>query len=256
MEKYENGVKVIRPAEYGTEEHGKSLARGSRPQSYPDMFPEDDEEEKCMISSSEEMYSLQFTVEDYMRIPQELKDSEVFVQFARVFLQTEFGELNEEGFAIYEKADIYNMSAFELDSQLRVELGLESSDDVSGDSETIFEESSDDDVSGDSETPEICGSEYVASAFSFQMLENILDFGIDGTEISKKEFDKIKFNTYSIIGHEDTARVLGVPFNRESITLKKGDVLYVAQLQGGRLPEGATELPEGFSFKYIRVEVS
>ena len=37
--------------------------------------------------------------------------------------------------------------------------------------------------------------------------------------------------------------------------LKKGDTLYVAQLTGGRLPEGATELPEGFSFKFLKVEL-
>jgi len=33
-------------------------------------------------------------------------------------------------------------------------------------------------------------------------------------------------------------------------------VLYVAQLQGGRLPEGSTTLPEGFSFKLLKINVS
>ena len=37
------------------------------------------------------------------------------------------------------------------------------------------------------------------------------------------------------------------------ITLDKGDELFVAQLQGGRLPEGSTTLPEGFSFKFLKV---
>ena len=59
----------------------------------------------------------------------------------------------------------------------------------------------------------------------------------------------------SAIGHADTAAVLGVPMARINVTLKKGDVAYVAQLQGGRLPEGATTLPEGFSFRFLRVEV-
>ena len=59
----------------------------------------------------------------------------------------------------------------------------------------------------------------------------------------------------SAIGHADTARVLGVEMNRINVTLKKGDVAYVAQLQGGRLPEGSTTLPEGFKFKYVKVEV-
>lgn len=60
----------------------------------------------------------------------------------------------------------------------------------------------------------------------------------------------------SIVGHEDTARVLGVACNRESVTLKEGDILYVAQLTGGRLPEGCKELPEGFKFKFFKVRVS
>ena len=59
----------------------------------------------------------------------------------------------------------------------------------------------------------------------------------------------------SAIGHEDTARVLGVECNRINVTLKRGDVAYVAQLQGGRLPEGSTTLPEGYSFKFYKVEV-
>lgn len=60
---------------------------------------------------------------------------------------------------------------------------------------------------------------------------------------------------YSIVGHEDTAKILGVLFNRETITMKEGDELYIAELNGGRLPEGATELPEGFSFQYSKITI-
>lgn len=63
------------------------------------------------------------------------------------------------------------------------------------------------------------------------------------------------WDVHSAIGHQDTANILGVPMNRINITLKKGDVAYVAQLQGGRLPEGSTTLPEGFSFKFFKVEI-
>ena len=38
--------------------------------------------------------------------------------------------------------------------------------------------------------------------------------------------------------------------------MKKGDVAYIAQLQGGRLPEGSTTLPDGFKFKYIKVIIA
>ena len=59
----------------------------------------------------------------------------------------------------------------------------------------------------------------------------------------------------SCVGHADTAAVLGVPMRRISVVLNEGDVLYVAQLRGGRLPEGTTTLPEGFGFDWVRVEV-
>ena len=59
----------------------------------------------------------------------------------------------------------------------------------------------------------------------------------------------------SCVGHADTAAVLGVPMARISVTLQRGDVLFVAQLRGGRLPEGTTTLPEGFGFDWVRVEV-
>lgn len=70
-----------------------------------------------------------------------------------------------------------------------------------------------------------------------------------------EEVDELPENLISAIGHQDTANVLGVPMNRINVHLSKGDVAYVAQLQGGRLPEGSTTLPEGFSFKYIKVVV-
>jgi hypothetical protein len=60
----------------------------------------------------------------------------------------------------------------------------------------------------------------------------------------------------SVVGHADTAAVLGVAFNRASVTLQAGDVLFVAQLQGGRLPEGTTTLPQGFGFEWCRVTVA
>jgi len=63
----------------------------------------------------------------------------------------------------------------------------------------------------------------------------------------------------SIVGHENTAKLLSdilgtsVPFNRETIRLEVGDTLYVAQYFGPRLPEGATVLPEGASFRYFAI---
>lgn len=94
---------------------------------------------------------------------------------------------------------------------------------------------------------------YVSNAFSLQMLNG--DCNLQVKEISEDEFNKVKGDCMSCVGHEDTATVLGVPFNRASISLDTGDVVYVAQLIGGRLPEGATTLSEGFKFKFLKVKV-
>lgn len=72
-------------------------------------------------------------------------------------------------------------------------------------------------------------------------------------ECSKQE--ALSSDNVSVVGHPDTAAVLGVRFNRVSVKLNKGDVLYVAQIVGGRLPEGCTTLPDGFTFKFLKVTI-
>jgi hypothetical protein len=90
----------------------------------------------------------------------------------------------------------------------------------------------------------------IANAFSLAMLK-ATPANIDVIEVA----DFPKEGVVSAVGHADTAAVLGVPMNRLNVSLEQGDELYVAQLQGGRLPEGATSLPEGFSFKFLKVSV-
>ena len=97
---------------------------------------------------------------------------------------------------------------------------------------------------------------FLLNAFSLQMLSEF------PANIKIKELQDFKLedlskisNLQSAIGHQDTANVLGVPMNRINVQLKKGDTALVAQLQGGRLPEGSTALPEGFSFKFLKVEI-
>ncbi len=75
-------------------------------------------------------------------------------------------------------------------------------------------------------------------------------------KVEFEEVESLPEGLQSAIGHADTARVLGVEMNRVNVHLNKGDVAYVAQLTGGRLPEGSTTLPEGFKFKFIKVTVS
>lgn len=89
---------------------------------------------------------------------------------------------------------------------------------------------------------------YLLNAFSLQMV-------CLPCAVRFEEVEELPQGLESAVGHQDTAAVLGVKMNRVSVKLEKGDVAYVAQLTGGRLPEGSTTLPEGFSFKFIKVMV-
>lgn len=100
------------------------------------------------------------------------------------------------------------------------------------------------------------GKIYLGNAFSLQMVaDNAI---ICKVEVSAED---IPTDAISCIGHEDTARVVGNLLNREiaanrvSITLTDNDVLYVAQVVGGRLPEGATTIPDGMTIKFYRITV-
>lgn len=95
---------------------------------------------------------------------------------------------------------------------------------------------------------------FLTNAFSIQMLKKggLVRF----EEITPEE---VPADVISAVGHADTAAVLSdllgfeVPLNRTFVTLDEETEIYVAQLVGGRLPEGATTLPEGYSFKFYKV---
>ncbi len=90
---------------------------------------------------------------------------------------------------------------------------------------------------------------FLLNAFSIQMVEVPCN-------VQFSQVNTLPDGLTSAVGHADTAAVLGVECNRVNVKLKPGDVAYVAQLQGGRLPEGATTLPEGYEFKFIKVIIS
>lgn len=98
---------------------------------------------------------------------------------------------------------------------------------------------------------------YIGNAYSMQMVREFP--ALIHAELCGPE--DIPMDAVSIIGHTDTAAVVSsmlgwtVPANRVSVTLGPGDVLYIAQLTGGRLPAGATVLPEGFTIQFIRVTI-
>ena len=100
------------------------------------------------------------------------------------------------------------------------------------------------------------GKVYLGNAFSLQMVA-------DNAIICKVEVspEQVPVNAESIIGHKDTATVVSsilgrnVPCNRASVMLSDEDELYVAQIVGGRLPEGATTIPDGMEIKFYRITV-
>ena len=91
---------------------------------------------------------------------------------------------------------------------------------------------------------------YLGNAFSLQMCK---EFPVS---IHVEKLNAIPADCVSIIGHQDLANVLGVSMNRQSIKLESGDSLIVAQVMGGRLPEGSTTLPEGVTFEWLEVTVT
>ena len=100
------------------------------------------------------------------------------------------------------------------------------------------------------------GKVYIGNAFSLQMVaDNAI---IAKVEVSPEE---IPTEAVSIIGHADTAAVVStilgrnIPCNRASVMLSDEDELYVAQIVGGRLPEGATTIPSGMEIKFYRITV-
>lgn len=101
---------------------------------------------------------------------------------------------------------------------------------------------------------------YLGNAFSLQMLQGNTEYSLKIHETDLEEVKKLSF--LSVVGHEDTANILTgllgkpVQYNRETIVLHKKDVLYVAQITGGRLMQGAMFLPEGVKFKFYRITFS
>ena len=92
---------------------------------------------------------------------------------------------------------------------------------------------------------------YVANAFSLGMVKPADLPKVRFAPIQRPVLDGLQWT--SAVGHADTAALLGVPMARITVALKPGDTLYVAQLQGPRLPEGTTVLPAGSSFIWIKV---
>jgi len=103
---------------------------------------------------------------------------------------------------------------------------------------------------------------------SDEMLGNVEIKKIPTSEVGKEVLAGMKRGEdwETIFGHQDICSIAqntiqrsdpayGVTFayNRVSVKLTPNDILYVAQYSGGRLLEGATELPEGATIMWYRI---
>ncbi len=98
---------------------------------------------------------------------------------------------------------------------------------------------------------------YLANAFSL----NMLDIGAEGVHVVIQPIlpTDVLTSAKSIIGHADMAAILSdtlnrqVEVNRESVILLEGDILFVVQYRGPRLPAGATILPANARLEFFRI---
>jgi hypothetical protein len=95
---------------------------------------------------------------------------------------------------------------------------------------------------------------YINNAFSPSMVD-LAKFSVSFEEITREQFEEEKKGAISVVGHQNTAEALNVKFNRTTLKLKNGDVLIIAQLLGGRLPEGTTPITEMMEFKFLKVVI-
>ena len=91
---------------------------------------------------------------------------------------------------------------------------------------------------------------YISNAVSLQMLSGSCRMNCERLESAPDLTGAV-----SVVGHADIARLVGVPYNRQSVRLEVGDVCLVAQVTGGRLPEGCTELPVGVRLEWWRLTI-
>ena len=100
---------------------------------------------------------------------------------------------------------------------------------------------------------------YLGNAFSLNMVE-AAPHGVQ-VDILPVRPEEIPVSAVSIIGHEDTAKIVSgmlkrpVDVNRVKVTLEEGDVLYVAQYHGERLPAGTEVLPAASTLEFYCVKL-
>ena len=102
---------------------------------------------------------------------------------------------------------------------------------------------------------------FIGNAFSLQMLDLSSGNTLVIRPVTEEEAKEVAKLATSCVGHADTAAVMSsqlgfdVLCQRTNVALAEEDQLLVGQFSGGRLPEGATTLPEGTKLSWILVTV-
>lgn len=102
---------------------------------------------------------------------------------------------------------------------------------------------------------------YVGNGFSMGMVPDEQVY-IKVDTITKKQFMNASTHAKSIIGHPEIAENFNLPLNRESITLQKGDILYIVsptrRLKEGEIVENGTTytfVPESMGYTYKQIQI-
>ena len=100
------------------------------------------------------------------------------------------------------------------------------------------------------------------NAFSIQMISALDEASVSFKKISVEQAKNLLADGVdSYIGHTDTAAVISdllgmeIQAQRRFGTLVPGETAIVAQVIGGRLPEGCTTLPNGFFIQFFQVTI-
>ena len=75
---------------------------------------------------------------------------------------------------------------------------------------------------------------FIISSYSPNMIQ-ANDFATDWHEVSEEEFQRLIYDGYSCVGHEDIAKAINVAYNKEPVHARKGDVLLYANMERGTL---------------------
>ena len=102
---------------------------------------------------------------------------------------------------------------------------------------------------------------YIGNGFSMGMIPNE-DILISVKTITKTQFIKAGNHAKSIIGHPEIAEIFDLPLNRESITLKKGDILYIVspstRPKANQMVENGARyefIPEEMGYTYKQIQI-